>query len=93
MLNALDRINRIYWMRAAKEGKFMRGSLNSKMAEPLMASNKLAYCGHRVLSISPDVITSGQPVCGLLLSDPPLSIHREFSEFKGCLRLSAWVCG
>ena len=80
-------------MRAAKEGKLMRGSLNSKMGETLMVSNKLAYCGHRVLSISPDGITSGQPACGLLLSDPLLSGHFEFSEFKECLRPSAWVCG
>jgi len=71
----------------------MRGSLDGTMGEPLMASNKLAYSGHRELPIDPDVITSGQPACGLLLSDPPLCGHREFGKFNKCLRLSAWVCG
>jgi hypothetical protein len=80
-------------MRETREPESMGGSLNSTMGEPLMASNKRAYFGHRELPIDPDVITSGKPGCGLLLSDPPLCGHREFSEFNGSLRLSAWVCG
>jgi len=68
----------------------MRGSLNSTMGEPLVASNKLAYFGHRELPIDPDVITSGQPARGLLSSDPTLGDIRGLSR---SLRLSAWVCG
>jgi len=77
-------------MTEAKEYESMRGSLNSRMGEPLVASNKQAYSGHRALPISPDVITSGQPARGLLLSDPTLS---DFLRLIRSLRLSAAVCG
>ena len=80
-------------MRQPREPELMGESLNSMMGEPLVANNKLAYSGHGELPIDPDVITSGQPACGVLLSDPPLCGRRELSEFNGCLRLSAWVCG
>jgi len=77
-------------MRQTSEPESMRGLLDSTMGEPLMASNKLAYSGHRELPISPDVITSGQPARGLLSSDPTIGhIHR----FSKSLRLSAAVCG
>ena len=77
-------------MRQTTEPESMRGSLNSTMGEPLVPSNKLTYCGHRELPISPDVITSGQPACGLLLSDAtPGDIRKSIRS----LRLSAAVCG
>jgi hypothetical protein len=68
----------------------MRGSLKSKMGELLVASYKLAYSGHQELPISPDVIPSGQPACGLLLSDPTLG---DICRLIRSLRLSAAVCG
>ena len=77
-------------MRAAKEGRSMRGSLNSTMRESLVARISKLIAGHRELSISPDVLTSGQPACGLLLSDPSLGDIRRVIR---SLRLSASVCG
>ena len=76
----------MYWMKQVKEAESIRGSLNSAMGEPLVASNKLAYSGHRELPISPDVITSGQPARGLLLSDLNFGDIRRSSR---SLRLSA----
>ena len=74
----------------ANEGESMRGSLKSTMGEPLLARISELIAGHRELSISPDVITSGQPARGLLLSDPTFCDIRRLSR---SLRLSAWVCG
>ena len=68
----------------------MKGSLKSTTGEPLVARISELIAGHRELSISPDVVTSGQPARGLLLSDPNLEDIRRLS---GCLRLSAAVCG
>jgi len=76
-------------MRAAREEKSMRGSLNSTMGEPLVARISKVIAGHRELSISPDVLTSGQPARGLLLSDPTVGDIRRLSR---SLRLSAWAC-
>ena len=53
----------------------MRRSLNSRMGEPLVTRISELIAGHRELSISPDVITSGQPARGLLLSDPELRVR------------------
>jgi hypothetical protein len=79
-------------MRAAKEGRSMRGSLNSTMRESLVARISKLIAGHRELSISPDVVTSGQPARGLLLSDPALSLCDIRRPIRS-LRLSAAVCG
>ena len=68
----------------------MRGSLNSTMAEPLVTRISELIAGHLELSISPDVLTSGQPARGLLLSYSSFGdIRRQFRS----LRLSAAVCG
>ena len=77
-------------MRAAKEGKSMRASLNSTMREPLVARISKLIAGNRELSISPDVVTSGQPAHGLLLGDPILG---DICRLSRSLRLSAGVCG
>jgi hypothetical protein len=77
-------------MRQTKEPELMKRSLNSTMGEPLVASNKLAYSGHRELPIAPDVITSGPHAVRGLLSDPTL---RDIRRLSRSLRLPAWVCG
>ena len=86
-------------MTEKREVDSMRRSLSSRMGEPLVTRISELIAGHRELSISPDVITSGQPARGLLLSDPELRVrgsifypcnpparHRERSgEAGGCV--------
>ncbi len=65
----------------------MRRSLNSRMGEPLVTRISELTAGHRELSISPDVITSGQPARGLFLSDPTLGDIPQIQQKSAC------VCG
>ena len=48
-------------IRETRALELMQGSLKSTMGEPLVARISELIAGHRELSISPDVVTSGHP--------------------------------